>query len=817
MIKNYLIISFRYLVRHKEYTVINILGLAVSITCCILIMLFVRSELSYDAFHSKADRLYRVWQRRKLEDKMADFVFTSMPLANGMQNSFPQAEAACRVHSLKPIVKIGQRSFAEKVDVVDPSFFKMFDFKIAEGSRDPFSLDNSIVITAAAAKKYFGSSDAIGKNIVINFGDEKLMQDTKSSGKDEVIFTVRGIIKEVPEASSIKYGALISFADAKNIFFPAMLRSWFGINTETYVLLKPGVTASAMEKKFPAMLKQYLGADFKGQDFSLYLQPIKDIHLDTSLPAGNEPISDRKYSYILGTIGLLILLVACINFVSLSIGQSAKRALEVGVRKAMGAARGQLIFQFWGEALMVVLLSVLIGLFFSSLLIGPFDILVNRQISIHFDWFFILFCTLMVVVIAIISGIYPALILSGFNPVEVLKGKLNIKGGMGWLRQGLVVGQFVTSIVMIIGTVVIGQQMHYLQTKDLGYKKDQVVIVETHKTLTNGFSIAALYRTELMKQPQVISASVSLFSFIQTPWAELGFNDDRKQFKLFQYNAVDANFVPAMGIKLIAGRNFEAGNPQDLGGSAIVNEAFIKEFNLTNPIGKKLSEGFPQHIIGVVKDFNFESLHTKIQPLVMSVSPDSLMFISAHMLLGATATLQPRISVQLRAGNLLENIRVMKQAWAVVAPGQDFDYKFLDEAVAAQYKQEQRTNMVVQIASALSIFIACMGLFGLATLSVVSRIKEIGIRKVLGASVSGIVKLLSVDFVMLVLIAAIIASPIALWAIKKWLQDFSYRVEINWWVFLLVGLAAMFIALATVSYHAIKAAMVNPVKSLKTE
>ncbi len=804
MIKNYLKISLRYLFRHKEYTVINILGLAVSITCCILIMLFVRSELSYDAFHSKADRLYRVWQREKFDGKTSDNVVTPLPLADDIKSSFPEAEATSRVVSISPIVKVGQSSFTEDVNIVDPSFFKMFDFKIIEGgASNPFAIDNSVFLTPSTAKKYFGSANAIGKNIEIELGDDK------------VPFTVKGIVSEAPEASSIRFHALISYAGGKRSFNPRVLKSWFNIIGETYVLLKPGVNPLALEKKFPAMMKQQLGTDYGKEDFTMHLQPIKDIHLDTGLPAGNMSISDPKYSYILGTIGLLILIVACINFVTLSIGQSTKRALEVGVRKALGAERGQLIVQFWGEAFLVVLVSVVIGLVLADVLLKPFDTLVSRQLALQFDLFFAGFCLLIVAVIAIISGIYPALILSGFNPVEVLKGKVNVSGGKGWLRQGLVVGQFVTSIVMIIGTVIIGQQMHYLQTKDLGYKKNQVVVVETNKQRKEGMPLAILFRNELMKHPQVLNASVSAFSFVETPWIQLGYSDEKKQYKSLQYNAVDPNFIPSLGIHVIEGRNFSAGNSADRSGTAIINEAYVKAFNLTDPIGKKLPGPFPQQIIGVVKDFNFESLHTKIQPLVMSCDADSLMKHSNDVMFSAPP--QPRISILLKAGNLSDNISLLKQTWASVAPGQDFDYKFLDDAIAAQYLQEQRTNMIVQIASGLSIFIACMGLFGLATLAVVKRVKEIGIRKVLGANVSSIVKLLSVDFVKLVLIAAIIASPVAWWAMNKWLQDFNYRVDINWWVFVLAGLAAVLIALGTVSYHAIKAALVNPVKSLKSE
>jgi putative ABC transport system permease protein len=659
------------------------------------------------------------------------------------------------------------------------------------------------VLTAPTAKKYFGDGNPIGKNIEVQ------LQDTK------VLFTVSAVINQMPETSSITFNALIPFANAKYLFGERMFKNWFNIFTESWVMLKPGVDPIALQKKFPQMVKQQLGADYGTEEYNAYLQPIKDIHLNTSLPAGNHAISDPKYSYILGSIGLLILIVACINFITLSIGQSTKRAMEVGVRKALGAERRQLIFQFWGEAFLVVLISVAIGVFLASALINPFNAVINRTLVLHADLFFVMFCLLIIGVIAIISGIYPALILSGFKPVEVLKGKLNLKTGGVWLRQGLVVGQFVTSIIMIIGTLVIGQQMNYLQSKDLGYKKNQVVVIETDKTMKAGLPMAALFRAELNKFPQVISSAVSLYSMAETPWIQLDYKDNKNQVRDFQYNSVDANFVPTMGLKLASGRNFVENNTIDVAGTAIVNETFVKAFNITDPIGKKLPGPFPQVIVGVVKDFNFESLHTKIRPLILSGEPNALMKYANDVNISSPP--QPRISVQLRPGNLTANINLLKRAWANVAPGVDFNFHFLDDTIAAQYRQEQRTSLIVQIASGLSIFIACMGLFGLATLAVVKRIKEIGIRKVMGASVMSIVKLLSVDFVLLVFIAAIIASPIAWWAMNSWLKDFDYRISVNWWVFVLAGGAAMLVALITVSFHAVKAALVNPVKSLRSE
>ncbi|MGN6397730.1 MAG: ABC transporter permease [Mucilaginibacter sp.] len=804
MLKNYLKISFRYLMRHKEYTLINILGLAVSVTCCLLIMLFVRSELSYDAFHPKASRIYRVWQREKADNITSDNVFTPLAMASAIKSTFPETEAASHVLAFSPIVKTGANSFKETMDLVDPDFFKMFNFKVIAGNASsPLSLDNNIVLTAATAKKYFGDANPIGKSVELQIQDDK------------VLFTVSAVVDDAPETSSIRFNALLPFSAAKHIYPQGAFKNWFAVFTESYILVKPGVNASALESKFPQMMKQQLGEDYGKEEFTVHLQPIKDIHLNTSLPPGNQPTSDPKYSYILGSIGLLILIVACINFVTLSIGQSTKRAMEVGVRKALGAARKQLIIQFWGEAFLVVLISVTIGVVLALVTVQPFNDIVNRQLSLHPDLFFALFCLLVIALIAIISGIYPALILSGFNPVEVLKGKLNLKAGSNWLRQGLVIGQFVASIVMIIGTVVIGRQMDYMQQKDLGYKKEQVVVVETNKNMTLGQPVAATFRAELNKYSKVINSSISLYSMAEIPWIHLDYKDDHGQVRDFLYNSVDANFVPTMGIKMVSGRNFAENNAMDVAGTALVNETFIKAFNITDPIGKKLPGPFPQIIIGVMKDFNYESLHGKIQPLILSGEAKALMKYANDV--NVNAPPQPRISVRLGAGSLSSNIGILKKAWTVAAPGQDLDYSFLDDTIAAQYRQEQRSSLVVRIASCLSIFIACMGLFGLATITVARRVKEIGVRKVLGARVGSIVQLLSVDFVKLVLIAAVIASPIAWWAMNNWLQDFDYRIDVSWWIFVLAGGAAILIALVTVSYHSIKAALVNPVKSLRSE
>ncbi len=803
MFNNYIKIAWRYLMRYKTYTAINIMGLAVGITCCVLIMLFIRSEFSYNRFNAKADRIYRVWQEEKFQGQNFVNTVTPIPMGPAMQSSFPEVEAMCRVLKSNTLVKIGDKSFNENITMVDPSLFKIFDFKLLKGDRNNlFPTTNSVIVTPEIAEKYFGSTNAVGQSFEMQLGDQVQL------------FTIAGIAEKAPEESSVKYDILFSYANDKLVFRERMLHSWFNVFNETYVLLRNNVTVLDLEKKFPALLKKELGEDYGTEEFYMHLQPLTAIHLDHALPEGNEPISNPKYAYILATIGILILLVACINFITLSIGRSTTRALEVGVRKAMGAGRKQLIKQFWGEALLVTFISVTIGLLAAISLLKPFNQLINRKLYFSFDPLFLLFSFVLICVIALIAGIYPAIILSAFNPVDVLKGKLNLKSNAGIFRKGLIIGQFAASIVMIICTMIIGQQMNYLQHKDLGYNKEQVIIVPTNKNRAEGYALSKLYKNELLKYPQVQSVSASTFSFAEPSWAGFGFSDKNKQYHDFVYNEIDASFIETMQIAVLEGRSFSPSNTADSSNSILVNEAFVKAYGIKDPVGKKFGV-YSQQIIGVVKDFNYESLHSKVQPLVLSLKMDTIGRQSDNVSFPVSP--KPRISVRMKADNLQANIDILKKAWQTIAPNQDFEYQFLDDRLAVAYEQEQKSAVVVKIASGLSIFIACMGLFGLATLTVTRRTKEIGIRKVLGANATQVVQLLSKDFLVLVAVAAIIAFPVAWWAMDTWLSDFAYRTAIGWWIFIISGFASLSIAFITISTQAIKAALANPVESLRTE
>ena len=486
----------------------------------------------------------------------------------------------------------------------------------------------------------------------------------------------------------------------------------------------------------------------------------------------------------------------------------------MGVRKVLGAERRQLIRQFWGEALLLTLLSVTIGLALAGALVHPFNHLIDRHLTMHFDPLFILFCVLLLAVIALAAGIYPAIVLSGFNPVEVLKGCMRLKDKAGLFRKGLVVGQFLVSIVMIVCTLIIGKQMHYLRDKDLGYNKDQVIIVPTNKKRAEGFRLAQLYKTELAKYPRVLTVSASTYSFAETPWISLGFSDEGKHFHSFMYNEIDRSFLRTMQIPVVQGRGFEKENPGDSNSSILVNQALVNEYGIKDPIGRKFGT-YSQRIVGVVKDFNYESLHEKIKPLVLSLKLDTIARQSSDLSFANAP--QPRISIRMKAGDMQENVAILEQAWQAVAPHQDFEYRFLDERLASAYAQETKSSTVVKIASGLSIFIACMGLFGLVTLTITRRTKELGIRKVLGANPAQLVQLLSRDFLLLVAIAALIAFPVSWWAMRSWLSDFAYRTDISWWIFIIAALAAALVVLLTTGIQTVRAALANPVDALKTE
>jgi len=821
MLKNYIKIAFRNLFKQKLYSAINIFGLAVGIASCVLIGLYVQNEWSFDEFHSKSDRIYRAWVEQPTQAGQKT-INTATPLALGpaLHNNIPEVETVAYLYNFSNLVRHGKTpdAFEENVLVAGADFFRIFDFNLLHGNPSTvFSDPSSIVITPETAIQFFGNKSPVGENISIRLGSEFHE------------FTVSGIIEEAPINSSLQYRMIIPDENLKYLISEQQRESWFNIFGSTYVLLRDDAEVSALSDKFDKMLQGILGDEVHSEtNYTIGLQPLTDIHLNTDFPSNLASVSDPVYSYILGAVALLILLIACVNFMTLSISRSAARAKEVGIRKTIGALRYHLMGQFWGEALLMTALSLAAGVMLAELLLPLFNDLSGTSLDLSFTYQTITVMGGAVVLVSLIAGIYPALILSGFQPVEVLKGRLSLSADKSFFRQTMVVVQFALSIALITGTFIVHKQLNYVQQKDLGYQKDQMLVVKSgfspgprtplSRVIENSFQRKRILQSEMKGISGVKSITASSFTPVQTAgWFRLGFRNDQNEMKSFHGNIVDEDFIPTMGIKLIEGRNFSKDNPSDRQRALIVNREMVEYFGWENPIGARLpGPEFNDHeIIGVVENFHYESLHTPVEPLALAMSYELLLSGVNNMSLSNSSA--PRYSLKLSTDNLPSLMDRIREGWEKVAPEAPFEYAFVDDALNSQYRQEQQLSRIVTAGSVIAIVIACMGLFGLASLMVIRRTKEIGVRKVLGASIREIIFLVNKEFTRLVGIAFLIAVPGAWLVMQQWLQDFSYRISLGPGIFLLTGALTMLVAWLTVGYQSWKAAHINPVDSLRSE
>jgi len=819
MFNNYLKIAFRNLFKNRMYSFINISGLALGVACCALILLYTTNEWSYDEFHSKSDRLYRAWV---LEDYGEGDVYfntvTPFVLKPTLEQNIPEVEQIARRYVFNDLVKSSDsdKSFSIFIQAVDSEFFSIFDFELLKGDPNQiFSSLNEVVLTPELANQYFGDEEPLQKNLLIMLGGEFQT------------FTVTGIIDEAPTNSSIQYGLLISMEKAKTILNPNSLLDWYSVTPETYVLLNEQADVTNVKAKFPSMMQQALGEDYNEGEYEVGLQPITDIHLNTQFPVGIASVSDPTYSYILGAIALLILIIACINFITLSISRSTSRAKEVGIRKTIGAERLHLMYQFWGEALLMTVFSVGLGVLVSEFLLPFFNQLSGTELSLKLTLDNILLYSGLAVFISLIAGIYPALILSNFKPIEVLKGKLQIKGDKSLFRKGMVVFQFTISIFLIACTLMVNKQLDFLRTKDLGFQKEQVLILQTDLRLGPQMGLTqitqeALQKKELLESQTSTNANIlgiasSVFTPAQQGWIGVDFKDTDQQTRRMNINFVDTDYLNMMGIEVVAGRGFSEEITSDKRRAIIVNQALVDDYGWDNAIGKKLSgNNFDDHeIIGVVENFNYKSLRTSVEPLAISIQPSLL--LSGVNNIGFASSPSPRISLKISSENVPETLTTLEQIWATVSPGTPFDFQFLDSSIDSQYRQEEQLQKIAMTGSTLAIIIACLGLFGLVSLMISRRVKEIGIRKVLGASAANITVLVNKEFTKLVMISIALAVPLAWYAISIWLDDFAYKADMGFWVYITAGGMALFISWATISIQSIKAARVDPVKSLKSE
>lgn len=807
MIRNFLLVAFRNLRRNKAFSAINIVGLAIGIATCLLILLFVGHELSYDRYNDKANRIVRVTFQANMPGGMIKEADVMPPVGPTLKKDFPEVLEATRIRTYgTPRLSNGRQIFREdRFAFVDSSFFRVFTIPLLRGdTATALTQPNTIVITKAVARKYFGSEDALGKTMV--FKDDNLAP-----------MKVTGIIDEMPENSHFHFGLLASMAGLPEANDP----SWMNSNFFTYLLLPKQYDYKKLEARLPDELDKYAGQQFQkglgitlgdyrkaGNSIDLLLQPLTDIHLHSNLTGEVEPNGDIRYVYIFGAIAVFILLIACINFMNLSTAGASKRAREVGIRKVLGSMKGQLLGQFLAESLLLTAVAMILAVALVYWTLPLFNGLIGQTVNIHWrsmPWLlpaligFGLFT-------GILAGSYPAFFLSSFSPVAVLKGRLTSGKGGASLRSGLVVFQFFISISLIVGTVVVYRQLSYIRHERLGYDRDNVLVIQEVYWL--GKNVDA-FRQELLNDPRV--ASVSLSGYLpagQSYGNNYMVNPDGNASKLIKtvLYQVDDSYISTLGMQLAAGRNFSKAFGTD-SSAVIVNETAARVFGWgQNALGHTLAntenDGTRKvyRVVGVVKDFHFRSFHERITPLVMELGGDYSNMI-----------------VRTRTSDYTGLFAKMKRYWADAKAEAPFSYSFLDERFNDSIKAEQTIGRILGIFAGLTIFVACLGLFGLATFTAEQRTKEIGIRKVLGADTHTIVALLSGDFLRLVGLAFLIATPIAWLGMNHWLQDYPYRITIGWQVFAFAAGLTLVITLLTISLRAVKAALANPVDSLRSE
>ena len=794
MLKNYIRVAFRNLWRHRAFAALNILGLTVGISACLLISLYVQFEWSYDRFNSKADRIFRVVSDIRTPSDNMHIGVTSPAMGVNIQSAFPEVEAFVRISPGSILVRKGDVKFQEDQTMfADSSLFRIFDFPLIYGNpqtalREP----NSVVLSESAAKKYFGKSNPIGQHVLL------------TDGSWDAIVT--GLMKDIPENSQIRPEMLVSMTTT-NRFDSARDKQWDNFGWLTYILLKPNTNGAALEKKFPAMIEDRDGKEEKQNQMhlSMFLEPLADVHLRST--RGGVDTGNLNNVYVFAIIALFILFIACINFINLTTARSIERAKEVGIRKVVGAERPQLMGQFLGESIILCLISALLSIGICMALFSSFNQLAGQEIMTigqffrHPSYLIILF--LLALGIGLLAGLYPALVLSSFRPILVLKGRFS-SGSKGlMLRKALVITQFTISTGLIVATLVVYTQLHFMRNQDLGFSNRQTIVVDTH-----GDEHGIAYNQEVKGIGGVLSTAMSssipgggnpgAYSMVQNKKGDM-------QIANLDLYFVDYDYIPQYKIKVLAGRAFSRSYATDTTHSMIINQAALKTFGYSSPeeaLGRKFSQwGREGVIVGVIKDFHFRALQEEIKPLSMRIEPGGCSLLS----------------VSVDGAHIPSVLAEMEKKWKRVIPYRPFSYYFADEFFDRQYRSEDRFGHLFFNFAILAIFISCLGLLGLASYSTLQRTREIGIRKVLGASVPSIVNLLSKEFLLLVGIAFLIATPLAWYGMHRWLTNFAYRISISWWMFVMAGLLAAGIALFTISFQAIRAALTNPVKSLRAE
>ena len=800
MFKNYFKIALRNLKKNKLYTAINIFGLTIGLAACLLILLYISSKLTYDSFHEKSAQIARVTMEYKLSNEVNATAVTGTKVGPEFSRRIPSVEDYTRTFISSGSITYKDKSFVEnRVLFADPSFFNIFSFQLVQGNpANVLDASNKIVLTESMAKKYFGSANPIDQ--VIN-----------AFGRDLI---VSGVCKNTPKNSQIKFDFVTQFLNLNN---SVKREQWWSANWITYLLLNDTAEMANVEQQ----INTYMSTDLvkkearldEGDYLKYHLEPLLDVHLKSDL-AGFEPNGSLTYIYVFIIITILIVMIAIANYTNLATAQSTTRSAEIGVRKVMGASKEQVFFQFISEATTITIISTIMALGVSVLCIPYFNNITGQSFTRTELIQPLSLCLLLMfsIVVSALAGLYPALVLSNSKVISILKEGFRSTGGNNLLKKSLIVGQFAISVFLIIFTLIIIQQMNYVQSKDLGYDKEHVVVLPIRGNMLNNFS-SIKEAFEQVKGVKSVTASYETPEFVE--WSD-GINavDENGEHDIsVRAMPVDLDFVKTMGMELVAGRDFitadfalmdtiNTGN-RNYREPYLINETLAKRIGWSpeEAIGRTISKRVDGPVVGVVKDFHFSSLHDPIGPLLIFLGRN---FSRNYM-------------VKISGTDVKNTLAHLESTWSARISDQPFDYHFLDEDYGALYESEKRSSLLFSVAAGLSVLLACLGLFGLVAFSIVQRTKEIGIRKVLGANLGNIMLLISKNFLILVIIAVAIASPFAYWAAKNWLQDFTYRIEPQLHIFVIAGLVTVIVTMITISYHSLKAATSNPVKSLRTE
>lgn len=782
-------LTFRNLLKSKTYSIINITGLAVSLAASILLLLWAKDEISFNGFHKNIDNLYTVASKFNPDGKEIIWGSTSAPLAVFAKQELPEVQDVCRISDMynASLYEYNNKKFLEPGGgLVDASFFTMFSFPLVKGNpKQPFTDDLSVILSETTAKKMFGNANPIGQSI---------------KADDKNIYHVTGVMQDMPANSNIRYNMVFNFDllkrnyDGKG-FWKSLNEDWGNYNYNTYLQLKPGVNAATVGKKMAAMHRKYQNVDFT-KSLVYLVNPLSNLHL-YGVDGKNNGMMVVRVFFI---VAIIILLIACINYVNLVTARATKRAKEISVRKIIGASKNSLFRQFLGESLVLFVISLAVATVLIYAIMPLYNDIAGKEIVFHvFSVEVLAVYGITLVTTFLLAGIYPAITLSSFKPLEALKGKISGLGSKGAFRKVLVTVQFTFSIILIISTIVIGKQLHYIREKNLGYDKENIITLNMSE-INNHFDAA---KAELLKQPGILAVTAAGADILNTGSSTGDADwDGKKPNASFIINqlSVERNFMDVLNLKLAEGKGF-SGTPAD-SNHYILNETAIAEMGIKDPIGKRFTfHDVKGTIVGVAKDFHFKNMHNKIEPAILFYNPGW----------------RWKMYVKTTGKDAPKAIAALGKLWKQYNPNYPFEYTFLDDSFNSMYKSDTRVGKLFNCFAAITILISCLGLFGLVTYTAETKVKEIGVRKVLGAGVPQIVSMLSKEFLQLVVVAAVIAFPVAWFSLTQFLQGYAYRTDMSWWVFAVAGVAVLIIAVATISVQAIKAALANPTKSLRSE